>query len=144
MSKMQLNIRRGLCHKPVLKNEGLSTFWGDKILKTQARDAFKEDFSAVCQLMHHPQESPGMVWDSQRRGDTPGGCRGAPGWAEVWGPRDPAQENTLGSKRVSPGSKGAGMQQTGKLTSNPLPTNAEVIHVQTNNSSINNAAALTS
>lgn len=144
MSKMQLNIRRGLCHKPVLKNGGLSTFLGDKILKTQAGDAFKEDFSAVCQLMHHHQGSSGMVWDRQRGGDTPGGCRDAPGWAEVWGWRDPAQENTLGSKRVSPGSKGAGMQQTGKLTSSSLPTNAEVIHVQTNNSSINNAAAPTS
>lgn len=74
----------------------------------------------------------------------PGGCRGAPGWAELWGARDPAQENTLGSRRVSPGSRGAGMQQAGKLTSSSLPTSAEVIHVQTNNSAINNTAAPTS
>lgn len=48
------------------------------------------------------------------------------------------------SKGVSPGSKGAVTQQAGKRLPDSLPTNAEVIHVQTNNSSINNTAALTS
>lgn len=50
-------------------------------------------------------------------------------------PRDP--------RGSLPGCKGAGAQQVGKLISDSLPTKAEVISVQTNNS-INNVAVLTS
>lgn len=87
-----------------------------------------QGWCGTTELRRDPQEGAGVSQDGQR----------------YWGARDPSQENTLGSERVSPGSKGAGMQQAGKLTSSLLPRNAEVIHVQTNNSSINNAAAPTS
>lgn len=90
----------------------------------------------------------GIVWDRWDGGDAtaqcPGRCRGALGWTEVSGRREVVQENAMGYNRVSRGRKGAVIQQTGKLFSNSLPTNAKVIHVQINNSSINNTATLTS